>query len=129
MSITWVVIFILCYFRGIHNWYLDKVSACSLYKELIWSNKFQKYANYLWQYSLRYSISCYKGWSGQLDKDNWCFSLKLYINRWCQNIPREHCRFRACFVVDFYCFDRELGSKSFQNSLQETNWYFENKTK
>lgn len=90
MSITWVVIFILCYFRGIHNWYLDEVSACSLYKELIWSNKFQKYANYLWQYSLRYSISCYKGWSGQLDKDNWCFSLKLYINRWCQNIPREH---------------------------------------
>lgn len=22
---------------------------------------------------------------------------------------RTHCRFRACFVVDFYCFDRELG--------------------
>lgn len=41
---------------------------------------------------------------------------------------RTHCRFRARFVVDFYCFDRELGSKSFQNSLQETNWYFENKT-
>lgn len=41
MSITWVVIFILCYFRGIHNWYLDEVSACSLYKELIWSNKFR----------------------------------------------------------------------------------------